>query len=181
MNINFGSCSIRSWQFGDEDSLPFHANNWAIWLNLRDSFPYPYTSVDAQRWIQYVVDPVVETNFAIDVDGEAIGNIGLRIGEDIDRHTAELWYWIGQNYWGRGIASIALKTMADYAFSQLGLLRLYAKPMAHNTASIRVLEKSGFRLEGVLRESTLKEGKLLDSCLYAYLASDWLVSSNDLM
>lgn len=181
MNIDCGPCLIRSWQYGDEDQLPQHANNKAIWLNLRDSFPHPYTQLDAQRWIQYVVDPELETNFAIDVGGEAIGNIGLRIGEDISRYSAELWYWLGQAYWGRGIVSAAIKAMIDYAFAQFNLTRLYAQPMAHNAASIKVLEKVGFRREGLLRDSVVKNNVLMDTVLYAYLSSDWLADRNELL
>ena len=114
MKIDCGPCTIRSWRYGDEGNLPNHANNNAVWLNLLDSFQHPYTAADAQRWIQYVVDPEQETNFAIDVGGEAVGNIGLRIGEDTEWHSAELWYWLGQDYWGRGIVSAAVKAIKDY-------------------------------------------------------------------
>lgn len=181
MNINCGPCTIRSWQYGDEDHLPRHASNKAIWLNLRDSFPHPYTPTDAQRWIQYVVDPELETNFAIDVGGEAVGNIGLRIGEDIERYSAEVWYWLGEEYWGRGIVSAALTALVDYAFTQFKLTRLYAKPMAHNAASISVLAKAGFRREGLLRSSIIKNNVLMDTVLYAYLSSDWLADSSELI
>lgn len=181
MNIDCGPCLIRSWQYGDEDHLPQHANNKAIWLNLRDSFPHPYTQLDAQRWIQYVVDPELETNFAIDVGGEAVGNIGLRIGTDIDRYSAELWYWLGQAHWGRGIVSAAMKAMIDYAFTQFRLTRLYAQPMANNAASVKVLEKVGFRREGLLRDSVVKNNVLMDTVLYAYLSSDWLADRHELI
>ncbi|MGF7218772.1 RimJ/RimL family protein N-acetyltransferase [Spirosoma lacussanchae] len=181
MKIDCGPCVIRSWQYGDEDHLPRHANNQAVWLTLRDSFPHPYTMVDAQRWIQFVVDPERETDFAIDVNGEAVGNIGLRIGEDVEQHSAELWYWLGQAYWGRGIVSAAVKAITEYAFEQMRLTRLYAKPMAHNTASIKVLEKAGYRQEGLLRGSVVKNGVLIDSFLYAYLVSDWLADTTELV
>lgn len=179
-NINCGPCTIRSWRYGDEDNLPRHANNKAIWLNLRDSFPHPYTQADAQRWIQYVVDPIQETNFAIDVGGEAVGNIGLRLGEDIERCSAELWYWLGEDFWGRGIATAALLALTEYAFTEFSLARLYAKPMSHNAGSMRILEKAGFRQEGLLRWSVMKEGEIRDTFLYSYLSSDWLAATNEL-
>ena len=179
MRIDCGPCVIRSWQYGDEDNLHQHANNKAIWLNLRDSFPYPYTQFDAQQWIQYVVDPKVETNFAIDVAGEAVGNIGLRIGEDIERYSAEVWYWLGEQFWGRGIVSKALQAITGHAFTEFNLTRLYAKPMAHNQASAKVLERAGFQREGLLRWSAVKEGILMDTVLYSYLSSDWLDAANE--
>ena len=176
MTINCGSCVVRSWRYGDEESLPLHASNYAIWLNLRDTFPHPYTQADAQRWIQYVVDPVQETNFAIDVAGEAVGNVGLRIGEDIDRYTAEVWYWLGEQHWGRGIITQALTAITNIAFADLSLLRVEAMPFARNTASIRVLEKVGYQREGLLRWSAVKEGIVLDKVVYSYTSDDWLTA-----
>lgn len=168
MTINCGS-----WQFGDEDNLHTHANNKAIWLNLRDSFPYPYTPPDAQRWIQFVVDPERETNFAIDVGGKAVGNIGLRIGNDVDRYTAEVWYWLGEKHWGKGIITAALR-ITGCAFTEFTLTRLYAIPFAHNTGSVKALEKVGFQREGLLRRSAVKDGVVLDKLMYLYLSSDLL-------
>lgn len=168
---------VRSWRYGDEETLHNHANNKTIWLNLRDTFPYPYTQADAQRWIQYVVDPVQETNFAIDVGGEAVGNIGLRIGEDIDRHSAEVWYWLGEKYWGRGIITAVLTAVTNLAFSDFSLIRVEAMPFARNTASIKVLEKVGYEREGIMRWSAVKEGVVLDKVVYAYTSADWLAAN----
>ena len=176
MTIDCGSCTVRSWQYGDEETLPRHASNYTIWLNLRDTFPHPYTQADAQRWIQYVVDPALETNFAIDVAGEAVGNIGLRVGEDIDRYSAEVWYWLGEQHWGRGIITAALTAITNIAFSELSLLRVEAMPFARNTASIRVLEKVGYQREGLLRWSAVKEGIALDKVVYSYTSDDWLTA-----
>lgn len=174
MTIDCGPCRIRSWQFGDEKNLHLHANSKAIWANLRDQFPYPYTADDAERWVQFAVDPVIETNFAIDVAGEAVGNIGLRIGDDIERHSAEVWYWLGETYWGRGIITAALKAITHHAFNELNLIRVYAMPFARNTASIKVLEKVGYKQEGLLRWSAIKDDVVLDKLIFAYLSSDWL-------
>ena len=178
MTLDCGPCIVRSWQFGDETNLHTHANNKAIWLNLRDTFPHPYTPTDAQRWIQFVVDPALETNFAIDIGGEAVGNIGLRIGDDIERYSAEIWYWLGEKHWGRGIITQALRAITDYAFTEFTLTRLYAMPFAHNVGSIKVLEKVGFQREGVIRWSAVKDGAVLDKVMYSYLSSDWLLAES---
>ncbi len=174
MTIDCGSCIVRSWRFGDEETLHTHANNKAIWLNMRDGFPHPYTPLDAQRWIQFVVDPELEINFAIEVGGKAVGNIGLRIGDDIDRYAAEVWYWLGELHWGKGIITAALRAITNYAFTEFTLNRLYAMPYAHNTGSTKVLEKVGFQREGLLRGAAVKDGVVLDKLIYAYLVSDWL-------
>lgn len=172
MSIDCDLCTIRSWQQGDELALPQHANNKDIWLNLRDRFPYPYTQADAQRWIESVVGALPETSFAITIEGEAVGGIGLVLQEDIERCSAEVGYWLGQKYWGRGIGTVALKAFSHYAFSEFELTRLYAVPFLRNSASIKVLEKAGYRCEGIMRRSAIKDGQLLDQALYACLLVD---------
>lgn len=167
MIINCGTCAIRSWQPGDENNLPRHANNRAIWLNLRDRFPHPYTPDDARQWIDSVIGQEPETNWAIDVAGEAVGGIGIILHDDIERGTAEVGYWLGETYWGRGITSAALRAVTDHAFGQFGLLRIFAMPFAHNAASARVLEKAGYQYEGTMRRSAIKDGVVLDQLLYA--------------
>lgn len=174
MQLNCGLCKVRSWKFGDEEALHNHANNKLIWLNLRNDFPHPYTLDEAQRWIQNITRQVTETNFAVEVNGEAVGNISLRFGEDIDRYSAEVWYWLGQPFWGQGILTAALRAFTEYAFAQFMLTRLQALPFSQNTGSIRVLEKVGFQREGVLRCSAFKDGAVLDQLIYSYTSHDWL-------
>ena len=167
MIIDCGICTIRSWQTGDEATLLQHANNRAVWLNLRDRFPHPYTPDDARQWIGFVVGQKLETNWAIDVAGEAAGGIGIVLHDDVERCTAEIGYWLGEAHWGRGIITTALGAVTAYAFDQFGLLRIYAAPFAHNAASARVLEKAGYQYEGTMRRSAIKDGVVLDQLLYA--------------
>ncbi|QHV96000.1 GNAT family N-acetyltransferase [Spirosoma endbachense] len=169
MRIDCGPCVIRSWQHGDEKRLHIHANNKAIWLNLRDRFPHPYTQTDAQAWIKHVIDQKPEISFAIDVAGEAVGAIGLELHQDIERCSAEVGYWLGEHYWGKGIVTAALKAVTEYGFNQFELTRIYAVPFVRNTASIKVLEKVGYQLEGIMRRSAIKDGEVLDQALYAYM------------
>jgi ribosomal-protein-alanine N-acetyltransferase len=167
MYLECGPCTIRSWLSDDEESLPVHANNRQIWINLRDRFPHPYTRADAQCWLEHVTAATPETSFAIDVNGEAVGGIALVLGDDVERCSAEIGYWLGERYWGRGIATAALKALTDYAFKNLDLTRVFAVPFAHNDASIRVLEKAGYIREGCLRRSAIKDGAVLDQFMYA--------------
>ncbi|MVM33135.1 GNAT family N-acetyltransferase [Spirosoma sp. HMF4905] len=171
MYIDCESFAIRSWQAGDERKLPQYANNKEIWLNLRDRFPHPYTQADAQQWIDYVLKARPETNFAIAVDGEAVGGIGLLLHDDIERYTAEVGYWLGQSYWGRGIITTALRVFTDYAIPEFALNRIYAVPFLRNSASIKVLEKVGYQREGVMRRSAVKDGQVIDQVMYAYIVS----------
>jgi RimJ/RimL family protein N-acetyltransferase len=115
----------------------------------------------------------VPENFAIEVDGESVGGIGYSVGTDIERYSAEIGYWIGEAYWGRGIASEALRLVSEYAFRDCGLLRLYALPFADNQQSMRVLEKAGYDREAILRSSSVKFGKPRDQALYALVNPNW--------
>lgn len=129
--------------------------------------PHPYTRDDALRWIGSVENEDPRVSFSIDVGGDVVGGIGLVIGTDIERCAAEVGYWLGPDYWGRGIATTALRRVCRYAFDDLGLLRVFATPMVWNFASFRVLEKAAFQREGIMRNACVKDGRLTDMALYA--------------
>lgn len=174
MFLALNSCVVRSWLLEDATSVARHANNRRVWLNLRDRFPHPYTQADAEEFIRFTTmqQQRPESSFAVVVDGVTVGSVGLVLGEDVHRRTAELGYWIGEAYWGRGIASEVVRGFSEYAFGQFDLLRIYAMPYAHNRASVRVLEKAGFQYEGRLRQHAVKDGQILDVLLYAKLKSE---------
>jgi RimJ/RimL family protein N-acetyltransferase len=102
-----------------------------------------------------------EKNFCIEIDGGAVGGIGIQIGEDVFRHTAEVGYWLGQEFWGRGVMTEAVSVFTPYCFEEFSLYRIFAKAFSNNPASARVLEKAGFVLEGRLRKHVVKDGKIL--------------------
>lgn len=162
-------CVVRGARAADASSIARHANNRKVWQNLRDMFPHPYAHSDAEAWIARHAGESPAVSFVIDVDGEAIGSIGLRIGADIERCGAELGYWLGEPFWGRGIASDAIMLTSAYGFEALGLLRIFAVPFAGNAPSQRVLEKAGFSREGVMRRAAIKDGAVQDLVLYARL------------
>lgn len=167
-------CRIRIWRHGDGPSLVRHANNHRVWINLRDSFPHPYTMADAERWIGQTLVATVPTSFAIAVGDEAVGGIGVRLQEDVYRRSAELGYWLGETFWGRGIATEAVRAMTAYALEAFGLNRLYAGVFEWNEPSMRVLEKAGYVCEGRLRRSVVKDGRTIDSFLYAFTVEEGL-------
>ena len=159
---------LRAWRRSDISSLVRYANNRKIWINLRDIFPHPYTRAEAEIWIAICEsDRGPTTNFDIELNGEAIGGIGCRLLDDVNCKTAEIGYWLGEPFWGRGIATMALKQTTEYAFQTFRLERVQAHVFAWNPASARVLEKCGYVLEGRLRCSIFKDGRLADSLLYA--------------
>ena len=167
MQIDLSEWQIRSWLPGDARSLVKYANNRNVSINLRDAFPYPYTSEHANEWLQLVAGQVPEANFAIASSEEAIGGIGLRLGEDVFRRTAEIGYWLGEPFWGMGIATRAVVALTDFAFDEFDLERIQAHVFEWNPASARVLEKAGYHLEGRLRKSITKDGRTIDRFLYA--------------
>ena len=167
MELELPGCRIRSWRAGDEAALSRHADNRKIWLNVRDRFPHPYTLADAEAWVARAAAAVPETQFALEVDGEAAGGIGLFLQQDVERFSAEIGYWLGEAYWGRGITTAAVRRFTEYAFEAFELCRIYANVFAWNEASSRVLEKAGYQLEGRLRRAAVKDGQVVDGLLYA--------------
>jgi|KBSMisStandDraft_5_1062788.scaffolds.fasta_scaffold06428_4 RimJ/RimL family protein N-acetyltransferase len=172
MQLTLKSCVVRSWRTSDAEPLARHADNRKIWLNLRDAFPHPYTTQDAREFIRSVRNRAPETTFAIDVDGDPIGSVGFVMRHDVERVSAEIGYWLAEPFWGRGIATDALAATTEYAIATYQLTRVYALPFAWNTASCRVLEKVGYRLEARLRRSAIKNGVITDQMQYAFVVPD---------
>ena len=167
MELRLKRCTIRDYRADDAELLVKHANNRNVWLGLRDAFPHPYTIEDAHQFLQGSVAELPRMNFCIDLDGAAIGGIGLRPGEDVHRYTAEFGYWLGQEFWGRGMMSEVVPAFVDFCFKKFSLNRIFAMPHSNNPASARVLEKAGFVFEGRLQKNIIKDGQILDSLLYA--------------
>jgi RimJ/RimL family protein N-acetyltransferase len=160
---------LRAWRRSDIPSLIRYANNRKIWLNLRDVFPHPYTQAHAEKWIAICEadQELSATHFAIQYRDEAIGSISYRLLDDVNCKTAVIGYWLGEPFWGRGITTAALKQATDCALQRPSLERLEATVFEWNPASARVLVKAGYVLEGRLRRSIFKDGRLADSLLYA--------------
>lgn len=162
---------IRLRTFSDKD-FPVIArlcNNKNIWDNLRDMMPYPYSEEDAKEFIKYCLGEEPQMTFAIEYNSEVAGVIGLVRQTDIYRMSAELGYWIGEPYWGKGIAGRAVKLITDYGFNKLGLARIYSGVFDFNKASQRVLEKCGFKLEAIFEKSVIKNNIILDEYRYALI------------
>lgn len=167
MQIDCGNCVLRPLVATDAASLAHHANNSAVAKNLRDRFPHPYSIEDAKWYIAHVAERTVQTSFAIAVDGVVVGSISLMPGSDVERKSAEVGYWIGEEFWGCGIATAALRGITEYAFRTLRFTRVFAVPFATSVSSVRVLEKAGFVCEGRLRRSAVKNEQILDQWMYA--------------
>ncbi len=170
MKIEGSRFLLRPWRRGDETSLVEHANDREVWINLTDGFPHPYTLEDARAWIGLASAAAGSwTPLAIEIDGAAAGGIGFQRREGVYARTAGIGYWLGQKYWGGGIATEALRLLTEHVFATTDLLRLEAQVFEWNPASCRVLEKSGYALEGRMRRAVIKDGHLIDYFLYARL------------
>ncbi|HYC31822.1 MAG TPA: GNAT family protein [Gemmatimonadales bacterium] len=167
MELPLEGCRVRSWRPEDAASLARHADNRNVWLNVRDWFPHPYTRADAVAWLQHLRESPPETQFAIEVDGEAAGGIGFFLQHDVERRSAEIGYWLGERHWNRGLMTRVVGAVTDYGFATFDLIRIYARVFSWNPASCRVLEKAGYRLEGRLRRAVVKDGHVLDQLVYA--------------
>jgi [ribosomal protein S5]-alanine N-acetyltransferase len=167
MQLVLERCTVRPWRLDDAESIARHANNRKIWLLVRDLFPHPYTIQDAHEFLQRALSEQPEMKFCVEIEGAAAGGIGVHLGQDVHRHTATMGYWLGEQFWGRGIMTEAVTAVTDFCFENFQLRRISAEVFSNNPASARVLEKAGFSFEGRLKNHVLKEGKLLDSLLYA--------------
>ena len=169
--------AIREWRHTDIIPMSYHADSKKIWNNLRNRMPHPYTEADAERWINFCHDtehhihsgkwtpetgsqgPALATDYAVTRNDEAIGSIGLDFKDDIYFRTAEIGYWLGEDYWGRGIMSKVVPAFVDWTFQTFGILiRLNAETYEKNVASGKVLEKAGFRFEGRRPDMVCKDG-----------------------
>lgn len=162
---------LRKWKLSDAEDVALFADNKKIADNLRDAFPHPYTLKDAQEFIANCLsaDERQKMFRAIEIDGKAAGSIGVFKGGDIYRKSGELGYWLAEPYWGRGIVSAAAVQICMEAFEKLNIVRIFAEPFAFNAASRKVLEKAGFALEGVMKNAAIKNGEIIDYCMYALL------------
>jgi RimJ/RimL family protein N-acetyltransferase len=167
VRLELSRCIVRPWTHADADSLHRHANNRKVSIHLRDRFPFPYELEHARTFLAWLANQPSPTVWAIEVDGEAAGGIGIELHSDIERVSAEIGYWLGESVWGRGVATEALGGVTSEAFKRYDLTRIYAVPFADHIVSVRVLEKSGYVKEGLMRQSAIKDGRVRDQALYA--------------
>jgi ribosomal-protein-alanine N-acetyltransferase len=160
---------LRAWRMDDVDSLVRHANDPLVSRSLGHRFPYPYTDEDARIFISQSLHLPDEKTWAIEINGEASGGIGVHPGEGVERYSAELGYWLGRAYWNEGIATAAVAAMVPHAMREMRLYRLQARVFEDNLASMRVMEKCGFIHEATLHRLVVKEGRVLDMLIYAII------------
>ena len=158
---------LRSWDLNDLESLVKHANNYNIAKNLTNQFPHPYTKKNGEAFIAMATKNNPPNIFAIAINKEAVGGIGLHPQQDIHCKNAELGYWLAQPYWGKGIITNAIREIVAYGFKTFEIDRIFARPFGNNIGSQKALEKAGFTLEGKFDKALYKNGEYLDELIYA--------------
>jgi RimJ/RimL family protein N-acetyltransferase len=168
-------CRIRKWELSDAKDLAAALSNKKVQDNLRDGLPYPYTEQDGKEFISAMLsaDENETFAFAIMVDDKVVGSIGIFRQGNIHSQTAELGYYIAEEYWGKGIMTEVVKQICEYVFGDSDIIRIYAEPFAYNIASCRVLEKVGFQYEGTLRSNAVKNGKVIDMKMYSLIKEEY--------
>ena len=168
------NCKIRKWKLTDAKDIAVALSNKKIQDNLRDGLPYPYSEQDGIDFISSMLSANEDATFAfaITLDDKVIGSIGVFRQQNIHRQTAEMGYYIAEEYWGKGIMTDVVKQICEYVFKNSDILRIYAEPFACNTGSCRVLEKAGFQYEGTLRNNAVKNGKVIDMKMYSLLREE---------
>jgi RimJ/RimL family protein N-acetyltransferase len=166
--------TLREWCLSDAFALANLLNNKKLLDNLRDGIPYPYTESDGEYFINTMLSADKNDTFAFAIvhDSEVVGSIGAFRQQNIHCKTAEIGYYIGEKYWGKGSCTMAVTLLSRYVFENTDIIRLFAEPFATNVGSIRVLEKAGFKYEGTLRKNAVKNGKILDMKMYSLIKKD---------
>ena len=160
---------LRKWNEADLDNLVKYANNQNVAKWLTNGFPHPYTFEDGKAFLSMIADDNPTKAFAIEVNGEAVGAIGIFPQTDIHEKTAEMGYWLAEEYWGNGIMEKAIQETVNYGFKTFDIVRIFARPFSTNINSQRVLEKAGFTFEARLKKALFKNGEIMDELIYVRL------------
>lgn len=174
MEMLFEGIVLRPWELNDAWELALITDNKKIADNLRDGFPTPYSLTDAQEWLNLIMP---ENNpprfFAITFENQVVGNIGIVTKTNIYRKNVEIGFFVSEKFWGKGIATKAIRASVSYAFETFDIVRIYAEVFSDNMASRRALEKAGLKLEASIRQNIIKNGIIKDSCIYSILREEF--------
>lgn len=174
MKIQTPTLTLRNWKDSDAEELALIANNKKIFDNLRDLFPYPYALRDAEAFIGMANQQGKKSILlAVEIDGKVAGSTGIMFKEDIYRKNAEIGYFLGEKYWGKGHMTEAIRVLTAYIFQNFDIIRIYAEPFADNIGSRKALEKAGYKCEALLKNFVIKNNVVKDSCVYSILKEEF--------
>ncbi len=158
---------LRPWHIDDLETLVSIANNPNIAQYMADIFPHPYTHEKGKAFIEFATTNPTACIFAITIDQQPVGSIGLHLQSDILRKNAEIGYWLAEEHWGKGIVPDAIKQIVKYGFENLDIVRIFARIYGTNIPSQKVVEKCHFKLEGKYEKTIFKNNEFLDELIYA--------------
>mgnify|MGYP003623229237 CR=1 FL=1 len=158
---------LREWALDDVHYVVKNANNINVWNNLTEGFPQPYTEQASIDYINSQNGKPKPHEFAIVVDNNAVGGVSVFPRDNIYHITAEIGYWLGEAYWGKGIMTEAVKLISEYMFRDFDIIKIFAGVFDYNTPSMRVLEKAGFVKEAILTKGAIKNNKISDLHYYS--------------
>ena len=166
--ITLTTCTIRPWRVEDREALIWYADDVRVAATMPQDFPSPFTFREADVWLARTVNQSPYFDFAIEVDGEAVGSISLLLGEGEHRSNGEITLWIGKDFWGRGIATEAVQAITYYGLERFDLQRVYALVFASNAAARRVFEKNEYALLGQITGGVPRQGVVMEALVYAF-------------
>ena len=158
---------LRKWEKSDIDSMVKYANNINVAKYLTDQFPHPYAKEDAEAYLNLIENDNPIKVFAIDVNGEGVGSVGIFPQNDIHRKNAEIGYWLAEEFWGKGIMSEAIRQITDYGFKTFDVTRIFARPFDVNIASQKALLKAGYTFEAKFEKALYKNGEYCDELYFS--------------
>ena len=165
--VYFEDLKLRSWNIDDALDLSIAGSNPDVESNMNDGFPNPYTIEKAMQFIEasHESDNLL---LAIEIQGKVIGSIGAFF-DKYDRTTAKIAYFIGREYWNKGIGTNAIKAITSYLVEEKGIVKIIAEPFERNIGSRKALEKAGFTLKEIVINGNAKAGIVINSCRYEYI------------
>jgi RimJ/RimL family protein N-acetyltransferase len=158
---------LRPWKLEDLEDLITLANNKNVAQFMADVFPHPYSIENGKTFIAFATSNPNSKIFAITINNKPVGSIGLHLQSDILRKNAELGYWLGETYWGNGIITQAIPKIVEYGFTNMDIVRIFARIYGTNIPSQKAIEKAGFKLEGRYEKTIFKNNEFLDELIYA--------------
>ena len=172
---------VRNMHPSDAPSMSLHGNNLAVAKTLSLGFPHPYTIAAANAWINMNINTPQINNWCIcerSSPDVAIGGIGLKLGADVESHTAEVGFWVGEEFWGRGYVTEVLERSTEWWFLErivegTPLKKLWSTVYSTNIGSMRCFEKCGYLKEGVMKGQAEKYGEVMDLHLFGITKADW--------
>ncbi|MDD5086935.1 MAG: GNAT family protein [Candidatus Nanoarchaeia archaeon] len=166
--------NLRTPEVKDAESIKEYAQDKSI-SKYTVHIPYPYRIEDALSFIKKnreKLEKKEEYSLGIELNKEIVGMVSL-FNINYKNKNAELGYWIGKPFRGKGYASEAAKMIIDFGFNKLGFRRIFAKLNHENTDSIKVLERIGFKYEGRLTKHRFQNGRYCDELRYGLLKEEF--------